>query len=506
MRRILLIALALVITLASNAQEVTPVPVDISTEKVKMDGKTFYMHKVLAGQTIYSICKAYGTTNGELVEINPSLADGLKAGSLILIPVESKAAPADTAKVQPEPQLKWYQKLFKSKKEQKQEQTEVIAAADTASFESAQATEDEAGVPEDSALVQRVLYDAGRPAKIALVLPIKARSDNPSHQSLDFYSGALQALYRAEAEKSIYVTLSVFDDSELVQQGYGKISDSDLIICTETLDKIRPLAAFAAERSIPLVSAMDSKADSLLAGNPYFFQVPVNHEIQLKNLIASVDPSLNDRVYLFSDSRYPSSQYTTSVKNFLAENSIDNYTPVSYDILRGRELGIALGKQWSKNYTYKIIVSSEDAAFAPDVIRNLKMTGRYIPIEVYCSNKIRNYDSVDTDSFYLLNGHFSAPYFVDYTDYDTRDFVMKYRALFNTEPTAYSFQGFDILTYFLQVMQEEGNLFASNVSSHPMDLLQCSFNFVRSDEKSGWHNCATRDIIYSPDFTISIRK
>lgn len=355
-------------------------------------------------------------------------------------------------------------------------------------------------VPEEAAAVE------GGTMRIALVLPFHARSTTPSQQSLDFYSGALQAIYEAESAFGLNVELNVYDNMELTQEGIGVLAENDLIISTNTLENIRPLAEFAAERSIPLVSAVDSKADSLLAGNPFLFQVPVSHENQLKNLVASISPSQSDRVYLFSDSRYPSSPFTETVKTYLSENGIENYTPVSYDILSGRELGISLGKQWSELHTYKIIVASEDPAFAPDVIRNLKMTSRYIPIQVFCSNRIRNYDSVDTDSFYLLNGHFSAPYYVDYTDPMTKDFVLKYRALFNTEPTAFSFQGFDILTYFLRVMREEGNLFAANISSHPMDLLQCSFHFVRDDEKSGWHNCATRDLIYSPDFTISLER
>lgn len=360
-----------------------------------------------------------------------------------------------------------------------------------------------------SAAAQEPFYEATAEkteARIALVLPFHARSDSPSNQAMDFYSGALQAVYQAKGTMEMDVVLSVYDEMELLQEGMEVLEGNDLLISTNTLDKLRPLAEFAATRQIPLVSAMDNRADSLLADNPYLFQVPVSHKNQIRNLIAGVSPSYSERVYLFCDSRFPSDPLADSIKVHLFENGIENYTPVSYDILRGRELGISLGKQWSDRYTYKIIVASEDPAFAPDVIRNLKMTGRYIPIQVFCSNRIRNFDSVDTDSFYLLNGHFSAPYFVDYSDPVTKDFVLKYRALFNTEPTAFSFQGFDILTYFLEVIRQEGNQFAANISSHPMELLQCSFHFVRSDEKSGWHNCATRNLVYSPDFTISIEK
>lgn len=500
MRRFLLTAIVAILPLLASAQQVGPVNVEISTEKVIVDGKSFYMHNVQPGQTIYSICKAYGISSEELAASNPSLKDGLKAGSLILIPTAQEKSP--------EPELKWYQKIFRTKKEKKEKQEVVVVEPeDTANPDAVSVADNiQPEQTEDPGQTQAFRFDASRPARIALVLPLKAASGSPSNNALDFYSGALQALYKAESQQSLNVVLNVFDEAEIKASGNSVLAGNDLIVSTASLEHIRPLAEFAAENCIPLVSAMDSKVDTLLSDNPWLFQVPVSHDNQLRNLTRSLDPKTTDRVYLFSDSRYPGSAFTASITEYLAENGISNYTPVSYDILKGRELGIKLGKQWSKHYTYKIIVASEDPAFAPDVIRNLKMTGRYIPIQVFCSNKIRNFDSVDSDSFYLLSAHFSAPYFVDYSDPDTKDFVMKYRALFNTEPTAHSFQGFDILTYFLQVMQQEGSLFVSNISNHPQNLLQCNFHFVRSDEKSGWHNCATRDLVYSPEFSISVEK
>ena len=504
MQKLLLTAIiAALLTFQAQAQNINPVPVEVSTEKVTVDGKIFYSHTVLPGQTLYSICRAYETTNEELAASNPSLKKGLKAGSILLIPVPGQEEVIQAAEAS---QPKWYQKLFKNKKKKEQETpvtsvAEIPAETDTVSA----MQEDLATAQASSAAPARETYDASRPARIALVLPIHSRSTNPSQHSLDFYSGALQALYEVENSQSFNVCLSVLDEMELDQESLGSLASNDLIISTFPLDEIRPIAEFAAENSIPLVSAMDSKVDSLLSDNPYLIQIPVSHDDQIRNLVGSLDPRMSDRIYLFCDSRYPGSPLETSIRTYLTENGIDNFTPLSYDILRGRELGLALEKQWSTNSTYKIIVASEDAAFAPDVIRNLKVTGRYIPIQVFCSNKIRNFDSVDSDSFHLLTAHFSAPYFVDYGNSDTRDFVFKYRALFNTEPTAYSFQGHDILAYFLSLMQEEGSLFAANLQDHPMDLLQCSFNFVRSDEKSGWHNCATRDLVYSKDYTISVK-
>ena len=73
------------------AQDYQPVPVTISRSQVSEKGKTYYVHIVLERQTIYGITKAYGVTEEDLYAANPTLAkEGLKAGTVIYIPVVSK--------------------------------------------------------------------------------------------------------------------------------------------------------------------------------------------------------------------------------------------------------------------------------------------------------------------------------------------------------------------------------------------------------------------------------
>lgn len=61
--------------------------VEVSKEKVRVNGTLMYAHKVLKGQTVYSICKAYDVTPEELQKVNPALASGLKEGMLLVVPI-----------------------------------------------------------------------------------------------------------------------------------------------------------------------------------------------------------------------------------------------------------------------------------------------------------------------------------------------------------------------------------------------------------------------------------
>lgn len=74
----------------SYGQTFVPTPVEVSSEKVNVNGEMFYTHKVLKGQTLYSIAKAYGTTTDTLIANNPSVKDGLKSDIVIYIPAKGE--------------------------------------------------------------------------------------------------------------------------------------------------------------------------------------------------------------------------------------------------------------------------------------------------------------------------------------------------------------------------------------------------------------------------------
>jgi len=67
---------------------------NVSIEKSQIvkikDGKKFYVHLVLAGQTVYSIAKAYEVTVDEIYYENPESTQGISIGEQLWIPVISK--------------------------------------------------------------------------------------------------------------------------------------------------------------------------------------------------------------------------------------------------------------------------------------------------------------------------------------------------------------------------------------------------------------------------------
>ena len=95
------------------AQEYSQVPVTVSKEKVRLNGRIYYSHPVQERQTLFSIAKVYGVSVEDLYAANPELREnGLQNGTRILIPAEGVSAPAESApQGYVEHTVMWYEDL-----------------------------------------------------------------------------------------------------------------------------------------------------------------------------------------------------------------------------------------------------------------------------------------------------------------------------------------------------------------------------------------------------------
>lgn len=63
--------------------------IKLSKERIMFNGKAYFMHEVLKGQTLYSIARAYRVTILDIDRENAIPAGGLQAGQILRIPVAS---------------------------------------------------------------------------------------------------------------------------------------------------------------------------------------------------------------------------------------------------------------------------------------------------------------------------------------------------------------------------------------------------------------------------------
>jgi len=81
------------------AQVQAPVPVEISKQKIASEGKVWYIHQVMKGQTLYSIARAYNVTVDQVSRANAIQDNGIQEGQMLRIPANggSQASVTQTA-------------------------------------------------------------------------------------------------------------------------------------------------------------------------------------------------------------------------------------------------------------------------------------------------------------------------------------------------------------------------------------------------------------------------
>ena len=152
----------------------------------------------------------------------------------------------------------------------------------------------------------------------------------------------------------------------------------------------------------------------------------------------------------------------------------------------------------------RILIASEDEAFISDALRNLHLLKSVdkISVDVYGLSKWRYYETIELKNFHSVNTHLFLSTNVDYNDENVREFIEHYRTVFKSEPSAYSFRGYDITTYFLTALSKYGREFPKYIQDREQNLLQTNVKFRKTGKGAGFRNEATKNIIYLPHWEI----
>lgn len=86
MKKLLVTTLALTALMIGIDSMANTPNVRRSESIVRIEGDSYYVHTVEAGQTLYSLAKAYDVSTAAIVHYNPLVAGGLQAGQILKIP------------------------------------------------------------------------------------------------------------------------------------------------------------------------------------------------------------------------------------------------------------------------------------------------------------------------------------------------------------------------------------------------------------------------------------
>ena len=523
-----------------NAQEYENTPVTISKDKVRVDGIVCYSHIVLEKQTLYSISKTYGVTIEDIYRFNPQVKErGLKKNDILVIPasIEISVQKEETGArklVQPASKaerihvVKWFEDIdmiakkygvsaetiieannLKDRKLSKRlkliipyEDIEVSKPEEDTVTEAADST----ATADSSAINDHALFPdwlkQNKDVKMSVILPLKATGNSSNRNNMDFYSGVLLAAHDLGKE-GINMEISVFDMAD----GNIPITDSRIESSDVVIGPIAPgdLAAVLelSDGKSHIVSPLDPRAEQLARTHGNFIHAPTPHAVQYHDIAAWIkeDSKVEDRILVITEKGARETENIIMMKSAIDSAGI-SYSPFSYSILEGRNITDPLTGLMTENGANRVFIASESEAFVNDVVRNLNvMIHKKYNVVLYAPSKIRSFETIEVENFHNTSMHVSLGYYIDYDDPRVMDFLLKYRALFNTEPTQFAFQGYDLARYFANLCGRYGRKWDSRLDQTDMSMLQSTFRF-RPSEEGGYVNQGVRRIIYSDDWSV----
>ena len=550
-RMIAVAAMLVTFAAAAGAQEYVAPPVEVSDQKVKKDGKVYYSHVVQERQTLYSISKAYNVTQEEILEANPGLRDsGLKKNSIIMIPVQS-ALPVkeeESPKQEPIPQqveqvqnvresaqasvqkihvVRWYETLKDIADKYNVSESAIIAAnnlkdgkvknrqkliipteeyAEIIAPEIPEEEEEDMDLEtafDDSHLQEEVApeYTSKSHIRATVLLPLKATGSTSSRSNMDFYSGVLLAA-REIGESGIDLDMSVYD---IANGTYGatknELEASDIIIGPVAAADITRIYTVTQDIKA-LISPLDPKAEQLCGTYSTLIHAPASRMSQYEDLAQWIKEDLvpGDRVIVISEKEARKGDEGKILRAAIDSAQIE-YIPLAYSILEGRKIQEPLEAKMTSEGTNRVIIASESEAFVNDAVRNLNLTiHNKFDVVLYAPAKIRTFETIEIENFHNTNLHASLTYYIDYNDAEVKQFVKKYRALFNTEPTQFAFQGYDVAKYFIGLCAKYGDGWMQHVED--AEMLQSTFDIKPSG--NGYINEGIRRIVYGPEYSVMV--
>ena len=445
-------------------------PEENRTGKTQPDKNDYVLHIVKWYENLDDIAKKYGIPAEMIVQFNGLKDKSVKRKQVLKIPTHPELLQID-----------------------EREQKEKTSIDDKIQNAINSIKQGEAG--QDA----KIQNNSSKTVKATLIMPFGGSTGKINDNSLDFYSGMLLAV-RDLGNAGIGTELNVYDASIAPSAVTSeRLASSDVIIGPSSISEISKTLEICPS-SANMVSPLDPKAASLAFSHKNLIQAPTSANVQYQDLVNWIreDRKADDRVILVTEKGAKSNTLAS-----LVEKSGIPFNRVSYAIIEsGNTIG-TFSSIMSRTGVNRVIVASESEAFVNDLVRNLVlMLHKGTEIVLYSPSKIRSFETIDVDAFHKLDLHVSAGYHIDYDNPRVQHFVLDYRSLFNTDPSQFAFQGYDIAYYFISRYARYGD-FGNDDAIRQIEELQTDFKFERAGN-GGYVNMAVRRIVYNADYSVSL--
>jgi len=443
---------------------------------VKLFDKDYYKYEVKKGETLYSICRTFNTTQAEIISMNPFLTDGLKTGQTLLIQV--KRAEKDQEEL-PEG-------MSKVAKENMDNSTIFIGKRSSS------------------------LIDKNLP-RITLLLPFSmVESDGANDRFVEFYEGfllavdSLKSLGLSFEVQALYVSNNENNIQELIDA--GQLDETDYCIGGTTPEGIKRLSAWSSTKQKSLILPFSTRINEI-NNNQYLYQPFTTYSHMYErfanyasikfagsNIVLLKEPENTGTKHMAFLSQIKSAlakkrlAYTEHVQNGSMEALVHSLSDIHENVLFPYEMSVSQASQFVNDL-------STAAAKYPE--KHITLIG-YPEWQTMSKKNQQRLHELNT---YLFSGFYADP-----QSHPVRQFQSAFnktygKTLLNTFPK-YGMLGYDIASWFIPKMVYEK-------TNHPLTTgpspLQNAYLFKAEATGSGAVNQLFYLINYTRSNTVEVK-
>lgn len=443
-------------------------PQSVATPQVRV-------HKVMKGETLYSLAKMNGLSVEELQAANSHIRKGLKAGQLIDIP--QRGAATEPSQGEATPNLTPAPTQTESVKLVEEPSTEQSAVAPTL----------------DAQPLFRTLKAEDR-AEVALLLPLGSE-EKPAQNYLDFYRGFLIGLDSVRmaghsVNLSLYNTKHDYNRvAEIISS--GALERSNLVVGPIYEDELIPVATALQGKNIPVVSPLANLTQSV---GGHIFQMSPSQNSKLEKVRSMFDGS--KRVVIISTDNIDK-EFDAEVRSMLRDTSYvveHKYIYEHPSIIekrekereKMREQGLEVDDTPSpsdmspllrgEQPTVVVITANNeievDRILAAIASANIALTARsqrVVPFVVFGNNRWNRYRNIDRAILFTNNVTMLSTYHARRSEPKIKAFDKRFVEEFNALPSLYAYRGYDAAVVFVKSLY--GAIETGLEGAHLMPLL-----------------------------------
>ena len=507
---------------------------------VQQDDK-FYYHKVVKGETFYSIARLYKIKPKRLLKFNEGYAQNqpLAVGAVVKLPLaeidlsvlgeeEIEASVGKKQEIRPERPVRnesvkkveeaSVTDILQNALMQKNETTEQAPEKETTTVIGAT---DKMEIPD---YISEVVMPVDPFVKVALLLPFSAK-DYPvfvdtlvekmpvqisarSEQFISFYEGVLLAVDSLK-NQGYKVNLKVFDTERSAEKMYTMVDEidrfhPDLIIGPVYGSVYKALMDDLTNKNIPVIYPLSSRSEEF-GVYPDFIQVNpsmkaltvamsdwLREEAEEANLVClnltgnEVSHSDLEDIRLFKEY-----MHRIGSMNFYDWNT----SAVPLDGLR---------LQLLPDRENIIILPTTKEAEVSKILPVLSALTDGYRITVVGFPEWQAFTSVDHETYFKLNTKIFTYSYVDNTTEPAKRFALKYRKYFYTEPNNLAYKAFDMSLYFIELAAKYRDRTLDALEFYPRNGDFSRFYFQKMEGQAGKENQGFYIVNFGSDYRLKI--